>query len=226
MHHPRGWLPFPPLRSLPCSSITSAFRQGRQWRRWRGSGAKIRAAGRTRWRRWRPGRLDHFGSTKTSIITEFYYSPLLKARSGERGRGKQCYGKAAPDQIYHVPVGTLIYRLPQKEIASDLAIEAGEGRTFIDFTKVPESDEALSAPAPAEIDPHELVLIADLTESGVDFVLKRAGKATSISKAAAIVRQFNTPRARKAKAARSISNCEKSPTPAWSVTRTPASRRC
>lgn len=109
-------------------------------------------------------------------LTEFYFSPLLKAKNGERGRGKQCYGKAAPDQRYHVPVGTLVYRLPDKPAAIDLAIEAGDGRTFIDFTKVPESEEALRPVAPTEIDPQELVLVADLTDSGVDFVLCKGGE--------------------------------------------------
>ena len=108
-------------------------------------------------------------------LTEFYYAPILKAKNGERGRGKQCYGKAAPDQIYHVPVGTVVYRLPRKETAADPALEAGDGRRFIDLSKIPESDEAPPRPAPTEIDPSELVLVADLKEAGVDYLLCKGG---------------------------------------------------
>jgi len=107
-------------------------------------------------------------------LTDFYFSPMLKAKSGERGMGKQCYGRASEDQIYHVPVGTIVYRLPNREVVLDPAIAAGDGRTFIDFSKVP--GEALAAaPAPSAVDPEQLELVADLTEPGVDFVLCRGG---------------------------------------------------
>ena len=108
-------------------------------------------------------------------LTEFYYTPILKAKNGERGRGKQCYGKAAPDQFYHVPVGTVVYRLPEKETAADFAVAAGDGRSFIDLSELPASDEAPPPPAPTEIDPANLLLVADLKEAGVDYVLCKGG---------------------------------------------------
>jgi len=109
-------------------------------------------------------------------LTDFYFTPTLRAKSGDRGHGKQCYGKAAEDQIYRVPVGTLVYRLPETTAASDLAIAAGDGRTFIDFSKVPDEASApIAAPAPSAVDPSDLELVADLTEPGIDFVLCRGG---------------------------------------------------
>jgi GTP-binding protein len=46
-------------------------------------------------------------------LTQFFYEPIIRAKSGENGRGKQCYGKSAQDKIVKVPIGTLIYRLPE-----------------------------------------------------------------------------------------------------------------
>src|SRR5689334_4487961 len=48
-------------------------------------------------------------------LTPFFYEPIVKAKSGENGMGKQCYGKSAPDKIVPVPVGTIIYRIPEEE---------------------------------------------------------------------------------------------------------------
>jgi GTPase len=106
-------------------------------------------------------------------LTDFFYTPILRAKNGDRGHGKQCYGKAAPDQIFRVPVGTLIYRLPQEEVVPNLAIEAGEGRTFIDFSDAPEQPPERQVGR--DIDPNELELVADLTEPGTDFVLCKGG---------------------------------------------------
>lgn len=66
-------------------------------------------------------------------LTQFFYEPIIKAKNGEPGRGKQCYGKSAPDKIVKVPVGTLVYRLPEgispfapKPKAWELDEEGGE----------------------------------------------------------------------------------------------------
>src|SRR5260370_3400067 len=48
----------------------------------------------------------------TDNLVDFYYQPLLKAKRGEHGMGKNMYGKAGADSIYKVPPGTLIYRIP------------------------------------------------------------------------------------------------------------------
>src|SRR5438552_18969935 len=54
-------------------------------------------------------------------LVEFHYQSNLRAKSGEHGSGKNCYGKAAKDQIYHVPVGTLIYRMPFENVTAEPA---------------------------------------------------------------------------------------------------------
>ena len=106
-------------------------------------------------------------------LTEFYYAPILRAKNGERGHGRQCYGKAAPDHIFHVPVGTIIYRLPDRVTMPEVAVEAGEGKTFIDFSDAPKQPEAPGMRG--DIDPDELELVADLTVPGTDFVLCKGG---------------------------------------------------
>src|SRR3954462_11196736 len=50
------------------------------------------------------------GAAHTDNLTAFSYEPIIKARHGEHGMGKQCYGKAAADKVLRVPVGTLVYR--------------------------------------------------------------------------------------------------------------------
>src|SRR3954464_6106658 len=52
----------------------------------------------------------------TDNLTGFFYEPIIKARHGEHGMGKQCYGKAAADKVLRVPVGTLVYRMPDPAV--------------------------------------------------------------------------------------------------------------
>src|SRR5687767_12810745 len=57
-------------------------------------------------------------------LTDFYYAPLLRGKRGEHGMGKNCYGKAAPNAIFRVPVGTLVYRESPVGIVDDEVIDA------------------------------------------------------------------------------------------------------
>jgi GTPase len=46
----------------------------------------------------------------TDNLVDFYYRPLLRAKSGQGGMGKDMHGKAGPDSVLQVPVGTIVYR--------------------------------------------------------------------------------------------------------------------
>ena len=46
----------------------------------------------------------------TDNLVDFFYRPLLRAKSGQHGMGKDMYGKAAVDAVFKVPVGTVAYR--------------------------------------------------------------------------------------------------------------------
>jgi GTP-binding protein len=118
--------------------------------------------------------------THTDNLTPFFYEPIIKAKNGENGMGKQCYGKSAPDKIVPVPVGTIVYRLPDEnpEPLPDLEVEHGAAATFVDFSKTPDepvAEEEEEGPKKS-IDPSELEMIADLTEPGQEFVLCKGGK--------------------------------------------------
>jgi GTP-binding protein len=113
----------------------------------------------------------------TDNLTPFFYEPIQKARNGERGQGKQCSGKSAPDKILPVPVGTIVYRLPGEAVDDyDPEVQHGDGVMFVDFTKTPEAHEKPASNRKAAIDPAELEMIADLTEPGQEFVLCKGGK--------------------------------------------------
>ena len=115
--------------------------------------------------------------THQDNLTAFFYEPIIKAKNGDRGHGKQCFGKSSPDKIIPVPIGTIVYRLPDEPAAGpDLELEHGEGATFIDFSKAPVAATTLPRGRKVPVDPDELEMIADLTEPGQEFVLCKGGK--------------------------------------------------
>lgn len=111
-------------------------------------------------------------------LTEFYYNPNLKGRNGGHGLGKNCYGKAAEDAVYHVPVGTIVWRVPVAE-PGPMGDAARHDRGFTDFSKLTD-EEAATFEAPKRqrmaFDPLQFELVADLTEPGTEFVLCQGGK--------------------------------------------------
>src|ERR1700720_4874885 len=48
-------------------------------------------------------------------LTNLFYEPIIKAKSGGHGMGKKMYGRAAPAKIVKVPVGTIVYRVEEGE---------------------------------------------------------------------------------------------------------------
>ena len=111
-------------------------------------------------------------------LTPFFYEPIVKAKNGERGGGRQCSGKSAEDKIVPVPIGTIIYRLPGEndEEPIDQSVAHGDGAMFVDFTKQPEDEEKPDRNRKKSIDPDELELIADPTQPEQEFVLCQGGK--------------------------------------------------
>jgi len=91
-------------------------------------------------------------------LVDFYYQPILRAKRGEHGLGKNMYGRAGADSIYKVPVGTVVYRIPPQRLES-----------------IPADEENPAAPAKIRIDPADCELVADLTEKDQEIVLCRGG---------------------------------------------------
>ncbi|MGH8094345.1 MAG: GTPase ObgE [Chthoniobacterales bacterium] len=46
----------------------------------------------------------------TDNLAGLFYEPLIKAKNGGHGQGKQMHGRGAPDKVVKVPVGTVVWR--------------------------------------------------------------------------------------------------------------------
>jgi GTP-binding protein len=90
-------------------------------------------------------------------LASFFYEPIIKAKGGEGGKGKNCYGRAAKNTILKVPAGTLIYRLPPP---------------LIPQPPLPDDFEPKSKPIFSTAD---LDLVADLSRDTDELVLCKGG---------------------------------------------------
>src|SRR4051812_29707728 len=43
-------------------------------------------------------------------LSSLFYEPIIKGKNGGHGMGKKMYGRAAPNKVVKVPVGTMVYR--------------------------------------------------------------------------------------------------------------------
>ncbi|MBV9008514.1 MAG: GTPase ObgE [Verrucomicrobia bacterium] len=94
----------------------------------------------------------------TDQLSNLFYEPIIKAKSGEHGQGKKMHGRNAPAKVVKVPVGTIVYRAAACKsdgVNADLEVHADD------------------APAPARFEPGEQ--IADLTQDGQEFLLCEGG---------------------------------------------------
>ena len=128
-----------------------------------------------------------------NLIQQFYNSRLI-AEKGEAGLGKGMDGRAGKDLIVKVPCGTLVWRLPAKEVPAEQDEENEDGeqterkpmmlssskREVIRHAGTEraleislEDDDTVSGPPEAN---EEKTLVADLTEHGQRFVLCKAGR--------------------------------------------------
>ena len=90
-------------------------------------------------------------------LSAFFYEPIVKAKNGDRGHSRQCYGKGAKDKLVPVPIGTLIYRMPPEE-------------------PVPFDPDNFEPREKKEITPADLELVADLAHDGDELVLCKGGE--------------------------------------------------
>ncbi len=97
---------------------------------------------------------------QVDTLVTLYYEPIVRAKGGANGMGKQKYGRSAPDKIVPVPVGTLVYRLPDVAPHNPLVFAA-------------EDEEPVRR---RKIDPKELDLLVDLDTAGAEFLLCQGGR--------------------------------------------------
>lgn len=114
----------------------------------------------------------------TDNLSNLFYEPIIKARSGAHGQGKKKHGRAAISKVVKVPVGTVVHRaaapIPRQD---DSGSAAGSTGDTVDQThRWPRTDDSLPAGgAPALQEEDFADPIADLTRDGEEFILCQGG---------------------------------------------------
>lgn len=96
----------------------------------------------------------------TGSLVALYYEPIIKAKDGAPGQGKDKVGRCAEDMVIRVPVGTIVYELPEPEHHDPLDFEA---------------EEAAEEVRKKRIDPRTLRPLFDLAENGQEVIICRGG---------------------------------------------------
>ncbi len=96
----------------------------------------------------------------TDNLVALYYEPIIRAKKGAHGQGKDKHGRSAPPTYVNVPVGTLVYRLPDEF--------RPRVHDPLDFDETPAPKLKLEA--------EQCELLADLVEVGQEFVLCKGGR--------------------------------------------------
>src|SRR5438270_11102779 len=91
----------------------------------------------------------------TDNLSNLFYEPIIKAKSGVHGQGEKKHGRAAQPKVVKVPVGTVVYKDEGRRM-KDEGTEADSVSTFIP-------------------QPSTFPVIADLTRDGEEFVLCKGG---------------------------------------------------
>ena len=144
----------------------------------------------------------------TDNLAGLFYEPLIKAKNGAHGMGKQMHGRGAAAKIVKVPVGTVVHRMDS----------LGDPSTFADSTIGDSNGNRRSCP---RWHSSKSRIWLCLTKSLFSVTVAKAEKAMFISRARATARHASTRRERKARKGLSFSSCGRSPMPDWSVIRTP-----
>jgi GTP-binding protein len=95
----------------------------------------------------------------TDNLASLFYEPLIKAKNGAHGQGKQMHGRGAPAKVVKVPVGTVVHRVDS----------LGDSSAFTD-------SDGLAAATPAADSGVTLEPIADLVLPNDEFILCRGGR--------------------------------------------------
>jgi GTP-binding protein len=112
----------------------------------------------------------------TDNLSNLFYEPILKARSGVHGQGKKKHGRAAAPKVVKVPVGTVVYQaeapVPRNDDDDGPAVGHDRGASTdaergLNLPPIPEAGADGTQRPPLQI--------ADLTHDGEEFVLCQGG---------------------------------------------------
>jgi GTPase len=109
----------------------------------------------------------------TDNLAGLFYEPLIKAKNGGHGQGKQMHGRSAPAKVVKVPVGTVVYQL------DDGVHQQERERRTSNVERRTSSEEDLDASAGLTISAAHggnHIPLADLVRPNEEFVLCHGGK--------------------------------------------------
>src|SRR5258706_961321 len=69
----------------------------------------------------RGGSIHAIADRNINTLVEYRFARIHRARNGEKGRGSDCYGKAADDITLRFPVGTVVTDIESGDVLADLA---------------------------------------------------------------------------------------------------------
>ena len=114
----------------------------------------------------------------TDNLSNLFYEPIIKARSGAHGQGKKKHGRAAIPKVVKVPVGTMVCRAAAPVPRNDdfETWGARNGEIAGQAGRLPPIGDSLPATdAPALQQDEAANPIADLTRDGEEFILCQGG---------------------------------------------------
>src|SRR6188508_2065248 len=99
----------------------------------------------------------------TDNLANLYYEPIIKAKSGASGMGKQMHGRSSPSKVVNVPIGAIVYRTEPP----------GPRRDDLDDSQPPETETPNAEGPTPSVEPEP---IGDLTKDGEEFILCAGGR--------------------------------------------------
>src|ERR1700736_5621069 len=66
----------------------------------------------------RGGDVILFADRHVDNLSNLFYEPIIKAKSGGHGMGKKMHGRSAPEKIVKVPIGTIVWSADEREPTS------------------------------------------------------------------------------------------------------------
>jgi GTP-binding protein len=103
-------------------------------------------------------------------LSNLFYEPIIRAKSGGHGQGKKMYGRSAAAKVVKVPVGTIVYPFREDDESRKRPTPNVQRPTSNAEVVDSSTDPSIISHQPATSSP-----FVDLTIDGQEFVLCRGG---------------------------------------------------